>query len=70
MPLKAYVHTPGLVEDYDRACYSKHFFNTAGAQTQTTSSDKYYVKFGSPEGCGKGCQHISTVSATFYTRLA
>ena len=45
VPLRAYVHTPGLVEDYERACYDD-------AQT---------VKFGSPEGCGQGCQHIKTV---------
>ncbi|QDZ18280.1 hypothetical protein A3770_01p07980 [Chloropicon primus] len=46
-PLRAYVHTPGLVEDYGRACYA---------------SSSSYVKFGSPAGCGAGCQHVDTVT--------
>jgi hypothetical protein len=50
-PLKVYTHTPGSVEDYERACYS------------SVVEEKGFVKFGSPEGCGKGCQHISSVSS-------
>ena len=47
-PLRVYVHTPGAIEDYSRSCYP---------------SSSSFVSLGSPEGCGVGCQHISSVNS-------